>query len=298
MSFLRGFVMKRYILIAFALVIASFSVKAQGEALVFTRTDLSPVLQGTAGAAVAADNGPWNAFGAAASGAYMDKKISAGAGFRSLSGNLLFNAAAGIALSDRMAVYVGGLYNAGAVVADYRTNFMIASAGFGMGITDRLSVGANVRYAGQSLTHENRYGGISLDLSAGYRILDNIGVIAGISTLGGRVASATGETYPQPARVYSGADYSAELESIGTLNLDAMAEYYFSGNFAAAAGLRLCVMEYFNLRAGYRYATANCVLPTYFAVGGGASVAGFNIDVTYMKYPGDSAVGLGVSYAF
>jgi len=291
--------MKRSIILtAIAFLLADVTASAQGEALGFTRTDLSPVLQGTAGAAISADNGPWSAFGAAASGAYMDKKISAGAGFQALSGNLLFNAAAGVALSDKMAVYVGGLYNAGAVVADYRTNYMVASAGFGMGITDKFSVGANVRFAGQNLTPTNKYSGVSLDLSVRDRILDNLAVIAGVSTLGGKVTSTSGETYPQPARAYAGADFSAALESIGTLCLDAMGEYYFSGNYAAAAGLRLGFMEYFNLRAGYRHASSSCVLPSYFAIGGGASVAGFNIDVTYMKYPGDNAVGLGMSYAF
>lgn len=291
--------MKRsLILTACALILSSFGAKAQGEALVFTRTEISPVLQGTAGAAIAADNGPWNAFRGAAAGAYMDKKVSAGAGFRYFSGDLLFGGAAGLALTDRMALYLGGVYNAGATVADYRTNNMVLSAGFGFGITDALSAGANLRYARQSLTAENSYGGVSLDLSVRDRITDDIAVIAGISTLGGKVVSVSGDSYPQPAHVFIGADYASEIEALGTLHIDAMGEYYFSRNYAAAAGLRLAFLEYFNLRAGYRYASSVCALPSYFAVGVGVSVAGFNIDVTYMKYPSDNVVGLGVSYAF
>lgn len=289
---------RRIILGACALIFSTFMAKAQGEALSFTRIEVSPVLQGTAGAAIAVQDGPWSAFRAAAAGAYMDKKVSAGAGFRFLSGDLLFNGAAGFALSDNMAVYVGGLYNAGAVVSDYRTNFMVLAAGFGFGITDGLSVGANLRYARQSLTQENNYGGVSLDLSVRGTVSDIFALIGGVSTLGGKVTSASGDSYPQPAHVFAGADYSAEVADLGVLCLDAMGEYYFSGNYAAAAGLRLGFLEYFNLMAGYRYASSASVLPSYFAAGGGAAVAGFKIDVTYMKYPSGNGVGLGLSYAF
>ncbi|MBO4341117.1 MAG: hypothetical protein J5835_06785 [Bacteroidales bacterium] len=293
--------MKHRLIITFA---ASFffctvlSAQGSSSALPFTRIDVGPVLTGTAGAAVTADAGAWSAFRGAASGAFMEDTATLGAGYRYYGGDSRMSAAFGYSLMDNAAVFGGVSYIAGPKVGDYRTNDMLLGAGFGYGLSERLSVGVNVRFARQALTKDVAYSAASVDVSFADKLSDNLTLAGGVSTIGGKVKSAAGDSYSQPANVYAGAGYMMEAGSDATLNIDASAEYYFQGSYAASAGLRYSYGDFLNLRAGYRFASESCVVPSHLAFGAGAVSSGMAVDLSCMLFPSATVIAVGVGYAF
>ena len=74
-----------------------------------------------------------------------------------------------------------------------------------------------------------------------------------------------------------------------------MAEYYFSGSFAAAAGV---TFKYSDLtaRLGYRYASQWCIMPTRLAAGLGYSFDNISVNVSFAHMSTQNIVALGVVY--
>ena len=287
--------MKRLIL--FLLVLCPLAAFAQGgsEALPFIRTDLGPVLTGTAGAAVASkDAGPWSAFRSAAALTLSEDLSSAGLDFRVMGSFPGGGAAFSFKPAEKLGVAVGAMYQSGDKIGDYRTADVLLSAGAGFAVTEGLSVGANVRYAKQNLTADVAYSGLSVDFSVLGRLDEWGSAIAGVSSVGGKVASASGTQYSQPANAYAGAEFGTDVAD-GTLTADAMAEYYFSGSYAAAAGV---TFKYSDLavRVGYRYASQWCIMPTRLAAGLGYSFDNISVNVSFAHMSTQNIVALGVVY--
>lgn len=286
--------MKKTLLTAAWILVAASVASAQGkDALPFTRIDVNPALSGMAGASIAsADEMAWSAFRNAATLPFSGKSFDAGIGYQlwSPSAAKSNNINVGVAykFSPKMGLSLGFTNQSGAaynVVSDdgevtgtFSPNDMAVALGLGFGLGDHVSLGVNARYAHQALAQGVAYNGISADAFLLFRFGENFDLTAGVSTLGNSIESATKKTFAQPAYAALG----AEFRLLKGLKLDAAAEYYFSKNYAAAVGASYCIANMIYLRAGYRYASEACVLPSHLAVGAGVKFGGLRVDVSYL----------------
>ncbi|MBO4585473.1 MAG: hypothetical protein J5675_02615 [Bacteroidales bacterium] len=271
---------------------------AQGgsDALPFIRTDLGPLMSGTAGAAVASSEvGAWGAFRSAAAIPASEYMMQIGGDVRGTMDALGTNLALTFG-RDGLGIAVGLMRQPGDVIGDYRTSDMILSGGLGCGLGDNLFLGANVRYAKQSLTETVSYKGLSADFSVLSKVSDALSVTAGVSSIGSKVVSASGTEYKQPANAYAGVDFKLGLEDI-IISADAMAEYYLSKEYSAAVGATLNYKDMAFLRGGYRYSSEWCVIPSQITAGAGLAYGGFSLDVTYIRMNTQNLIAFGVGFA-
>lgn len=272
---------------------------SSSDALSFTREDYSPVLAGTAGAAVASVNtAPWAAFRSAAVAPFSFNETMVAASY-SVRGEYTDVAAAFTSVTDDVYSFsLGAAYRMGAEIAGYKVNDITIAGGAAYKFGDYFSVGANARYARQNLTEQVGYNGLSADLSLYTRPASWLSIIAGASTFGTAVTSASGSTYSQPAFAYAGAGVELDFYPYGTLGIDASADYYLSGQFAAAGGLRYEYGEWIHVSAGYRYAKNACVYPSCIAAGVGFTFEHIGIDLTYRRLAGENLLGASVCFVF
>ena len=290
--------MKRIITVLLLLCPLSLFAQGGADALPFVRTDFGPSLTGTAGACVASSElGVWGAFRGAAAMAFPGSRQGVAGEFRTSAGNPGFSAAGMAKLMNKIGVGVGVSYLGGEEFGDYRSHDILLSSGFAYSITENLAVGLNARFAKQFLTESISYQGAGIDINVLAKVSYAITATAGLSAVGSSVVSATGTKYSQPANVYAGAEYVIGFDS-NKLALDAMAEYYFSGNFGAALGAAFTYEEMVTLRAGYRYATEWCVLPSHFAAGLEGRFHGFSVNVSFAKLPSSNIICVGAGFSF
>lgn len=288
------------IVIAAASILACITAKAQGgaDALPFVRTDFGPALTGTAGAAVAsAEAGPWSAFRSAAAMAFPGSLQGAAGEFRLTDGNAGFSGAGMAKLAGKLGLGFGLSYLGGDKIGDYRTNNFLLSSGFAYSLTDNFSLGANLRFARQNLMESVSYSGASLDINALAKIGYSVTATFGLSALGNKVESASGAAYGQPANIYAGAEYVYGFDS-NKLAVDAMAEYYFSGNFGAAIGASFTYDSMVTVRVGYRFASEWCVLPSHFAAGLEGRFGSFSVYASLAKMPAAYIACFGAGFSF
>lgn len=288
-------------LLVFVLSLCPLGLFAQGgsDALPFVRTDFGPVLTGTAGAAVAStDAGDWSAFRNAAALSFREDTFGASGEFRFNGlGNIGGSGAMTVNIFDNLGIGLGLAYLGGDVIGGYRTADILLSSGMAFSLSEKLSVGMNVRYAEQRLTENIAYKGYNVDISVMAKVSDALSATAGLSTLGNKVESASGAEYKQPANLYAGAELSMEFDD-NTLSLDAMGEYYFTGNFGASVGATILYDDKFSVRAGYRLASGLCVLPSHFALGIGTKMNGFSFNATFAKMPSTYVASIGIGFSY
>jgi hypothetical protein len=172
--------------------------------------------------------------------------------------------------------------------------------GVGFGITPRVSVGLNARYALQQLTAAQRYGGFSADVFVNWRPLDVLGLSAGIAHLGTTVRSQMGDTYTQPAHGRLGVDWTQQWGDSHETRLLVDGEFYFSGNMALSVGAQYAWNQLLYARAGYHLASEKCVIPSHLSLGLGVHWKGLRLDVSWLTASkvlnNTLAVGLGYSF--
>lgn len=292
--------MKKIILVLLALCPLRLLAQGGSDALPFVRTDFGPTLTGTAGAAVASHRtGAWGVFRNASALVFDGSMMNLGGEFRILGGGNSGGAAAlSATMFDNLGIGAGFAYLGGDRVGDFKTSDMVLSGGLGYSVTENIGLGINIRYAQQNLAESVQYHGYNVDISALAKVSDELSVALGVSTLGKRIVSASGSEYRQPANVYAGAEYSLSLPEGYSLSLDAMAEYYFSGNYGAAIGGSFTYDDNLTLRAGYRFASEWCVLPSEFSVGLGGRLGAFTLDAGYTATKSLSLICLSAGFCF
>ena len=289
--------MKKLILFA-VMALCPFAAIAQGgtEAMPFIRTSLGPLYTATSGAAVASpDAGAWSSFRSASALTMSESLFNAGVEGR-MSGTFPGGSvAAAFKPMDKLGLAIGAMYQSGDILGDYRTSDAIVSAGASFGVTDNLSVGVNARLAKQNLAAGIAYSAVSADFSVLDRISDAVYATAGVSALGGKVTSASGTQYSQPGNAYAGLEFRTEAFD-GVINADAMAEYYFSGAYAAAVGAGFTYRESASILFGYRYASQWCVMPSQFSAGAGYNFGPVSLNLSYVRISSQNIIALGVGY--
>ena len=182
------------------------------------------------------------------------------------------------------------IYDAGGTVTgSFAPSEMQANVGLGWRFMPWLSLGANVRYLSSTLSEEHSYGAVSSDIFVMSRISD-FSLALGVSSLGSRVESASGATYPLPASLTFGAGYLAEFAEAHGVEVLLDADWYFAG-----------WNRMVSVRAGYRYG-GESVIPSYASVGAGVEFIGISLDLAYLIAAGDSplrnTMTFGLGYSF
>lgn len=258
---------------------------ASSEAFPIIRYERNPARAAVAGAGTATMIGgsAYAAFGSPCSAVDTVKKIEAAASYAkwapglSSSNNLV--AGASFRLNRKLVLSVG---YAGQTLSainvngqDYTPKDMIIAGAVSFALGKSLSVGASVNYAKSELFEDTSISGTAFDLMLSYR-KDTFGVAGGVRSLGGKIGNSS---LPTSALVSGG--YSIPAGPV-VLNLVADADYYFSGNWSAAAGAEASVMSLVQVRAGYRFSSEHAVIPSHLSLGLGLTLGPATLDVTYL----------------
>ena len=295
----------------------SFMAYAQGTAMDFIRSDRNPATAGTAGAGYASLSAgtAFSAFGNPALVPLAESALEAAGVFGlSPSGNgkaASYGGSAAVKLGSFgiSAAYSGGNYpeialssEGGGASGHFSPKDMMLGLGLSYAIGDFLSLGAAGRYATLSLDNKTTLSSFSADVSAIYR-KEALSVSAGVIALGPKVASIGNKSYSLPTSARLAAAYRLGL---GDFSLDflADADYYFSANVSAAAGIQAAYKDIAFLRTGYRYSSVKAdfsaaPVPSCYAAGAGVKFFGVKLDfaATFSGALG-SALMMSLGYSF
>ena len=296
--------MKKALFILLGLLAGAPALLAQ-DALTFTRIDRNPITSALAGAGSASvGNTAWSAFSNASVLPFYEGTLDAAVSYQNWAPGLWkamhVNAGVAYKVTPQLGVSLGYALQKEAELDGFKPTDQVIALGLAYGLGDKWAIGVNGRYAIQQLTGSVRYSGFSGDAFVAFQPTDALRLTAGVSTLGTAVSSASGKAYTQPAFAKIAADWVIALGGSHAIELVADGDYFFSGNFAAAAGLQYSWKDMVFLRGGYRYASEACVIPTHAALGAGFKFAGFRLDVSWLT--ASEALGnticLGLAYGF
>ena len=298
---------KRLFATALLMAICFRSLPAQGtDALPFTRIGLDPEVSGMAGAGASfVETGAYTAFSGASALPFTLGKADAAVSYRLWAPGAgktnIVSAAASFKPFQRLGLALGYSYQAGQELAsgDIPVSQIVA-AGIGFGINSELSVGVNARYSMQKLTADYGYKGFSGDVFLNWRPIPAFGLSMGAANIGSTIRGKDSEVYSQPALARLAIDWTRAWGSAHETRLLMDAEAYFSGNTAITAGVQYAWNKMVYARAGYRFASENCVIPRHLALGLGVHWHGLRLDLSWFtasKALGNTlAIGLGYSF--
>lgn len=177
--------------------------------------------------------------------------------------------------------------------SDMQVNF-----GVGWRFLPYLSAGANVKYVRSSLAEGHAYGAGASDLFLMSEVSD-FRVALGVSSLGSKVTSASGDKFGLPASVTLGAGYGHTFAQKHGVEILAEADWYFSGALSANAGAEYTFNDLVSVRAGYRYG-GKSVIPSYASVGAGVKFFGVHLDAAFLIASGPlkNTFCIGAGYSF
>lgn len=287
--------MKRFVLFIAALffsaaVFAQETVPANTafDFLVVPRSAVTSAMAG-AGSASTEWNGAFAAFSNPAVLPFMADKAGINLSYSSWAPALPTaksqNVTGGLALKlgKSFAVNAGVAYQAhsqqdfGQTYGTYAPSDLVFALGAGLGLGDHWSLGVSARYVSQSLLSDYKISGVSVTAMAQFH-QDALDVAAGVANLGSGVKSESGNVSSLPGSAHAAAVYSIPVG----LGVALDADYFFSGKMGLSAGVNYTLMEKFSARVGYRYASEGAPLPSHLALGLGAKLAGFSLDVAYL----------------
>ena len=290
--------MRKSLLLALVLLAAAPALRGQeGDALPFTRIDRNPVTSALAGSGSASlGNTAYSAFSNASILPFFTGKMDAAVSTQYWAPSLSWSMHAGVGIawkiSPRLGLSAGYAWQGGPAsdeldafgqpAGSFYPQDHLAAVGLGIGLGERFSVGANVRYALQKVTEKDRYAGFSGDFFAMYEPNGRLRLTAGVSTLGPRLRASNGVFFRQPASAKAGAIWSVPFTDAHILSLTADADYYFSGKYSAAAGVEYAWNSTVFVRGGYRHASPGCVIPSHLGLGFGIQFSGFHLDISYL----------------
>lgn len=271
------------------------TVMASAQTLPFVAADYNPATLGKGGAsAVETNSAAYAAFRNAAAVPFTEQTMDVAAGYAlwspsGVSTNVI-SAAGAYNMNNKLGIAAGFVYGmnqaydvidaAGALKGQFRPSEMQLNAGVSYRFIPCLSAGVNLGYASSTLAEGTSYGSFNADvfLMAGF---GGFKAAAGISNIGTAVTSTSGSKYNIPTACTLGLGYETAIGEKNSFTVQADADYYFEGGFAAAAGLSYAYNDMVFARAGYRYG-GNSVLPSFASIGAGVKFAGIKIDAVYL----------------
>ena len=289
---------------------------AQGgsESMPFARIDRNPATAGLgfAGAASASDIA-WSSFKNSSVIPFYTNCFDAAASVQLWAPDgvksTIINAGAGYKVSDQIGFGFGFAtqsYESYDIIDDYGVQdgtftpkSLVVNGGIGLRFSDAVSGGFNVRYLRQTVTSAKTLDAFSADVYVYYKPVPEAGITAGIASFGTGVKSTGGDTYDLPASAKLAGDYTFKFQDNAfkaVVDLD----YFFAGNFAAAAGVQYSYNDLFFLRGGYHYGDKESVLPSFATLGAGFKISGVKIDVAWLTANKDlgNTLTIGLGYTF
>ena len=276
--------------------LALLPISLSAQALPFVAVNYDPATLAKGGASlVETSSVAYSSFGNVASVPFSKCAADLGAGYTmwapdGVPSNIL-NVAGAFNLKDKFGVTAGIAYGMGqayditddngAVKGQFKPNEMQVNAGFAYRFLPYLSAGVNVGYASAKLSDAVSYGSVTADVYLMAVLKNGFKAAVGVSDLGGGVVAASDTKFSLPSAGTAGVGYDMDLTDMHRISLQADAEYYFAGAFAAAVGAEYSLKNLVALRAGYRYG-GESVLPSFVSVGAGVHLAGFRIDAAYV----------------
>ena len=288
-----------YIFLLFApMVIATAA--PQNEALPFTRTSRDPVSLAMGGTSVTRTSGmSYASFSNAAAIPFSDRTfdVAAGYGMWYPSSSTVNNVSAGAAwnLKGKLGFAAGFSYGiceeyeimnaSGQAAGSFSPSEIQANIGLAWRFLPFISVGADVKYLGNTLAEGQSYSAVSSDIFL-MSEFSSFRAAIGVSSLGSKVRSASGESFSLPASATLGLGYGDVFGQRHGVEVLVDADCYFSGAFSAAAGASYTYNDMVSVRAGYRY----------------GKLFGVRLDAAYLIASGDSPLKntfcIGIGYSF
>ena len=181
----------------------------------------------------------------------------------------------------------------------FETSSMVLAGGIGLKITDALGLGINAKYLSETLSPDSKPSSFGADLFAIYHT-NNLNVTAGLSSVGASVKDVAGNAFKLPMSVTAGVSYSADAGENSAFEVDGAMDYFFSGNFTAAAGAQYIWNKLIAIRAGYHYDSEAAAVPSYASIGAGLSIRGIHFDIAYLTANPiiGGSINIGVGYRF
>lgn len=287
--------MKR-ILLTCAAVLAGLALHAGtpvSEALPFTQIDFSPASLAMASSRVASvATVPFGAHDASAGLGILNYMPEIDGTFYSFAGGALNknNIGASLAVVHGKGSQIDG--------ENFTPTEIMVNAGLAWRFIPMLSAGVNVKYAKENILNGYSSSAVAADLflAGEYAGFD---FAAGVSDLGKRVGSEATGSFSLPAAVSLAGGWNHSFAEKHGVRLQAKADRFFSGAFAASAGAEYSYASTGFARLGYRYG-GDSFMPSFASAGLGARFEGFAVDATFI-FASESlggSIGLGVSYTF
>lgn len=165
-------------------------------------------------------------------------------------------------------------------------------------LSERLSLGARLSYAGQNLAEDGAFGAAFADLSATYKLAGTT-LSAGLATIGAPVKDAAGNAFALPSSAFADVACRLGLPSDLSAEAGAQMQYFFDGAVAAGAGVDIAWNSLLHVRCGYYLATEKSPVPSFLSLGTGLDIKGLKIDLCYIASglaSGSLAFNLGYSF--
>lgn len=304
--------MKHLSVIVVSLLITLTSSAQSWSALPWMRTSRGAADISMAGSAFMSEsNMAWASSGNAAMIPFCKEKMSVEAGYMLLNPakTNYVNAAFAYNIKGKIGVTAGlsygfdpafDIYNeSGKVTGQFTPGKLMFSAGASWRFIDVLSAGLNVRYAMQTLAEGQSSSAVAADVVLMGQFGD-FSVSAGAVNVGTPVKGIGGTTFPLASSAKVAAMYDKAFASVHGLQVNIDADYYFSNSFTAAAGAQYGWNDMVFVRAGYRYSTGTCVIPSFASVGIGCKFKGIRLDLAYLP-AGEglrNTISAGIGYSF
>lgn len=215
-------------------------------------------------------------------------------------------------LKDKIGISFGALYgtcdeyemfNPGGLSTGYFTPVQMKfDAGVEYAVLDILSAGVKLKYLGETLASEAKYGAFAADVyvTANVAFSSNSFIFGrlGVANIGTKVKSVSGVGYSLPSSALVAAGYMGDFGN-SRLIVIAQTDYFFCNTLAISVGTSYTFNDFVSLRAGYHIGDRT-VIPSFASAGLGLHVFGIKLDFAYL-FASDvmkNTMSVSLGYAF
>lgn len=288
----------------------AFTAGAQDEAMPFSRIPQSASVISVGGVALTDSGNAFSSFANAAVIPYSSSRMNAAVSYMRLhpgsdadnriNAGLTFRIGKNFGIGGGIAYGMDSPYEitdeSGTVTGNYKPSDLLLNIGLGWKFLPFLSVGADIKYLRDAVAEGYSYNAVSTDIFLMSRF-NGVSIAAGVSSLGNKVSSSSGEKYSLPSSFDIGFEYQLNLHEHHSLKLLADADYFFSRKFATSAGLSYTWNSMLTARCGYHYG-GKSVVPSYASAGIGVKFFGISLDAAYLFGSGILKNSLGISLGY
>ncbi len=299
---------------AFLLAIPCFSANAADgtDAMPFVRVNHDPISTAMGGACIV-NPSAYSSFSNTAALVFCDNKFDVAANYQNWNGCNTQNrtAAAGRQFGN-FGVLVGAYYGMedkmagydsnGASTGTFRPSNLQINAGVAWKFVPFLAIGLDIKYLNYSADGDSN-SAVAFDAFLQTKLSD-FRIAAGVSSVGTTIKSETGYKYSLPTSITVAGGYDHKFGKHG-LNVALDIDYYLehSDTVVIGGGAEYSYNDMAFVRAGYHYADAATVVPSYFSAGVGFKIIGLHIDFSYQvmtdnKSPLKDCFTVGLAYGF